>query len=56
MLGSDLPIERLRSSFEGLYAAYRDIFSDLGDDAQAALLGATARRWYRIDAPYNYES
>jgi predicted TIM-barrel fold metal-dependent hydrolase len=50
MLGSDLPIERLRSSFEGLYAAYRDIFSDLGDDAQAALLGATARRWYRIDA------
>ena len=48
MLGSDLPIERLRSGFGRLYDAYRDIFSDLTDDAREALLGAAAARWYRI--------
>jgi predicted TIM-barrel fold metal-dependent hydrolase len=50
MLGSDLPIERLRSSFDRLYDAYRDIFSDLTDNARTALFGETAKRWYRIDA------
>jgi predicted TIM-barrel fold metal-dependent hydrolase len=50
MLGSDMPIERLRSSFDRLYDAYRDIFSDLSGDARDALFGATAKRWYRIDA------
>jgi predicted TIM-barrel fold metal-dependent hydrolase len=48
MLGSDLPIERLRSGFGALYDAYRNIFSDLTDDARDALFGATAARWYRI--------
>jgi predicted TIM-barrel fold metal-dependent hydrolase len=50
MLGSDFPIERLRSSFGRLYDAYRDIFSDLSDAARDALFGATARRWYRVGA------
>jgi predicted TIM-barrel fold metal-dependent hydrolase len=48
MLGSDLPIERLRSSFGRLYDAYRDIFSDLADGAREALFGATAMRWYGV--------
>jgi predicted TIM-barrel fold metal-dependent hydrolase len=48
MLGSDLPIERLRSGFGRLYDAYRDIFSDLTHVARDALFGATAARWYRI--------
>jgi predicted TIM-barrel fold metal-dependent hydrolase len=50
MLGSDLPIERLRSGFGPLYDAYRNIFSDLADGARDALFGATAARWYRIRA------
>jgi predicted TIM-barrel fold metal-dependent hydrolase len=48
MVGSDLPIERLRSSFSSLFDAYREIFSDLTDDARDALFGATARHWYRV--------
>lgn len=50
MLGSDLPIERLRSGFGRLYDAYRDIFSDLTDGARDALFGATAARWYGVHA------
>jgi len=48
MLGSDMPIERLRSGFGRLYDAYRDIFSDLNDGARDALFGGTAKRWYRV--------
>ena len=48
MLGSDMPIERLRSRFDRLYDAYRDIFSDLTDGAHDALFGETARHWYRV--------
>ncbi len=50
MLGSDLPIERLRSGFGRLYDAYWDIFCDLADGARDALFGATAARWYGIRA------
>ncbi len=50
MLGSDLPIERLRSSFGQLYDAYREVFSDLTDGARDALFGATATHWYGIRA------
>jgi predicted TIM-barrel fold metal-dependent hydrolase len=50
MLGSDMPIERLRSGFGQLYDAYQDIFSDLTDGARDALFGATAKRWYRVGA------
>jgi predicted TIM-barrel fold metal-dependent hydrolase len=31
MLGSDLPIETLRSSFDGLYSAYDAIFESYSD-------------------------
>jgi predicted TIM-barrel fold metal-dependent hydrolase len=50
MLGSDMPIERLRSGFGPLFDAYHDIFSDLTGSARDALFGATARRWYRVGA------
>jgi predicted TIM-barrel fold metal-dependent hydrolase len=48
MLGSDMPIERLRSGFGSLFDAYRDIFCDLTDDARDALFATTASRWYRV--------
>jgi predicted TIM-barrel fold metal-dependent hydrolase len=50
MLGSDLPIERLRSGFGRLYDTYRDIFSDLTGSAHEAVFGATAARWYGVRA------
>jgi predicted TIM-barrel fold metal-dependent hydrolase len=48
MLGSDLPIERLRSSFGRLYGAYQEIFADLSHGDRDALFGVTAARWYDI--------
>ena len=46
MLGSDLPIENLRSGFGPLYAAYGAIFSAFSDDERAWLFHRTAERWY----------
>lgn len=46
MLGSDLPIENLRSGFGPLYAAYDAIFSGFSEDERAMLFGRTAERWY----------
>jgi len=46
MLGSDLPIENLRSGFGRLYAAYDAIFSAFSDDERAMLFHRTAERWY----------
>jgi predicted TIM-barrel fold metal-dependent hydrolase len=46
MLGSDLPIENLRSGFGPLYAAYDAIFSDFSRDDRAWLFHRTAERWY----------
>jgi predicted TIM-barrel fold metal-dependent hydrolase len=46
MLGSDLPIETLRSSFEDLYAAYDAIFDSCSEDDRRLLFGGTARRLY----------
>ena len=46
MLGSDLPIETLRSSFGGLYGAYDTIFDGYSDDDRRLLFGDTARRLY----------
>jgi predicted TIM-barrel fold metal-dependent hydrolase len=46
MLGSDLPIERLRSGFEPLYRAYDEIFADHTPRDREMLLRATAERWY----------
>ena len=46
MLGSDLPIERLRSGFESLYRAYDDIFAERTPRERGMLLGGTATRWY----------
>ena len=46
MLGSDLPIENLRSGFGRLYAAYDAIFSVFSDDERAMLFHRTAERWY----------
>ena len=46
MLGSDLPIENLRSGFSTLYAAYDAIFSGFSDNERAMLFHRTAERWY----------
>jgi predicted TIM-barrel fold metal-dependent hydrolase len=46
MLGSDLPIERLRSGFETLYRAYDEIFAEHTPRDRELLLQATAERWY----------
>ena len=46
MLGSDLPIERLRSTFARLYEAYDEIFADHTPGARDQLFGGTAQRWY----------
>jgi predicted TIM-barrel fold metal-dependent hydrolase len=46
MLGSDLPIETLRSNFDGLYAAYDAIFDAYSEDDRRLLFGDTARRLY----------
>jgi predicted TIM-barrel fold metal-dependent hydrolase len=46
MLGSDLPIERLRSGFERLYRAYDEIFAEHTARERGMLLHDTAQRWY----------
>lgn len=46
MLGSDLPIERLRGGFGHLYEAYDQIFTGCTPDERAALCHGTAARWY----------
>jgi predicted TIM-barrel fold metal-dependent hydrolase len=51
MLGSDLPIETLRSTFGRLYAAYDAIFASCSDADRRALFGGTARRIYGTAAP-----
>ena len=46
MLGSDLPIERLRSGFEPLYRAYDEIFAGHAPREREMLLEGTAEQWY----------
>jgi predicted TIM-barrel fold metal-dependent hydrolase len=46
MLGSDLPIERLRSGFERLYRAYDEIFAGHARRDREMLLRGTAEQWY----------
>jgi predicted TIM-barrel fold metal-dependent hydrolase len=46
MLGSDLPIERLRSRFDSLYRAYDEIFAEHTAPERGLLLHDTALRWY----------
>ena len=51
MLGSDLPIETLRSNFDGLYAAYDAIFDSCSEDDRRLLFGDSARRLYGRTPP-----
>jgi predicted TIM-barrel fold metal-dependent hydrolase len=46
MLGSDLPIERLRSGFGPLYRAYAEIFASRTPSEREMLLRDTAQQWY----------
>ncbi len=46
MLGSDLPIERLRSDFGSLYRAYDEVFAEHTPSDRAMLFADTAQRWY----------
>ena len=50
MLGSDLPIENLRSGFGPLYAAYDAVFSAFSGEDRAWLFHRTAERWYASPA------
>ncbi len=50
MYGSNFPIEKLWSDYAGLYAAFRSCIDDLSDAEQAAILGGTAARVYRLAA------
>ena len=51
MLGSDLPIERLRSGFERLYGVYDEIFAAYAPDDRELLLHDTAQHWYGPGPP-----
>ena len=51
MLGSDVPIENLRSGFGPLYAAYDEIFSGFSGDERAMSFHRTAERWMASPAP-----
>ena len=46
MLGSDLPIETLRSSFGDLYAAYDEVFASYSGDDRRQLFSESALRLY----------
>ncbi|WP_203736469.1 amidohydrolase family protein [Catellatospora chokoriensis] len=46
MLGSDLPIERLRGGFDHLYDAYEQVFAECTEPERGDLWHGTARRWY----------
>lgn len=46
MLGSDLPIENLRSGFGPLFAAYDAIFCGFSGEERAWLFHRTAELWY----------
>jgi predicted TIM-barrel fold metal-dependent hydrolase len=46
VLGSDLPIERLRSGCEPLYRAYAEIFALHTPRDRELLLRVTAEEWY----------
>ncbi|GAA1601709.1 hypothetical protein GCM10009679_01670 [Saccharothrix algeriensis] len=46
MLGSDLPIERLRGGFAHLYGAYDQIFAGCTPDELTALRHGAAAQWY----------
>lgn len=48
MIGSDLPIERLRSTVGGLYAAYDEIFAAYSAGDRRKLVGETAEQWYGV--------
>jgi predicted TIM-barrel fold metal-dependent hydrolase len=48
MLGSDLPIERLRSGFEPLYVAYDEIFAERTPHDRDMLMQEIAKGWYGL--------
>lgn len=51
LFGSNFPIEKLRTDYTTLLATYREVLSSYPDDAQHAVLAATAARVYRLDSP-----
>ena len=48
MFGSNFPVDRLMADYDRLWNAYRTLIADLSEPEQAALLGGTAERVYRI--------
>jgi predicted TIM-barrel fold metal-dependent hydrolase len=48
MFGSNFPVDRLMSTYDRLWSAYRELIRDFSQDEQRALLRGTAERIYRI--------
>jgi predicted TIM-barrel fold metal-dependent hydrolase len=48
MFGSNFPVDRLYSTFDGLYAAFEQIVADLPEADQDKLFRANAMHWYRL--------
>jgi predicted TIM-barrel fold metal-dependent hydrolase len=51
LFGSNFPIEKLWTDYARLLATYREVLSSYPDDAQHAILAATAARIYRLRPP-----
>lgn len=49
MFGSNFPVDKLHASYERVWGAFEEIVTDLADEDQAKLFGATARAFYGID-------
>jgi predicted TIM-barrel fold metal-dependent hydrolase len=48
MFGSNFPVDKLYSSFEGLFDAYDTVTKDFTDSEREQLFAATAEKFYRI--------
>lgn len=51
MFGSDWPVCELAGSYEQVFAVLEDAIGYLSDSERAAVLGGTARRFYRLPEP-----
>ncbi len=48
MIGSNWPLDRLRSSYDAIFLLYRDFVATLSESEQQRVLAGTAREVYRL--------
>jgi predicted TIM-barrel fold metal-dependent hydrolase len=48
MFASNFPVDKLFSSYDGLFDAFRALTADLSDDERRGLFHDNAARWYRL--------